>query len=205
MKVPYTSSFPSTAQVEAREAFRKWANEYLDSLLPSDWREYVRFWVISKGATVSCPSSYRHKLRAKTFRKVNAGQEFELTPAHVKKITEYIDEVKRLDAAEDKQASDLEALKQMVKPILDKYPEVSGIARSNGIECVYPITLLGGSTTILRSGQILPVFVQGISGSVTIQELRDHLAEWEPKAAKLQAIAEQIKSELPAEFFTEAK
>lgn len=216
--IEYVSYYGSEKQKAlyraAIDTFNADVTTYLNTVLPSQWGSYIEFdwqdkdWRTNFVFVLKTRRSYSERRRV--FCKIEKGKPFELTAKHIANITEYVNQRVGAEKASQKRSDDLASLKTLLEPVLERYQNnlirfdiaLGGIK----IEQLESVEYRGDrlSVTIHRSGNISEVQIPSCGGrfGTTITALEAYIAEYQGRSEALATLAEQIKAELPAEFFT---
>ena len=212
--------YSDDAERKERHAFLSSASAYLNVNLPKDWRDYAKLdWFDGDNrgiAIMSVPANRYGSERPRAFRRVKAKETFSVEAKHIKAIEDYIASRKAAVVQKQKVEDDLTALQLLVKPVIDKYTQEQPVTvtieadlyRFEIYWCDKPNELYlsrysAYSTNIRRNGVIDEVAAPSGKDCDTryLSKAREWIAEHESNIATVTALAEQIKADLPAEFF----
>ena len=197
----------TTEESDLLKKCREDVTALFDSTLPSNWRDYIRIFVSGEGVEITGASDYMSNLKKRTFRRVKPGEEFTLSSKHWSSINERINAAEEAKRKRGKIESVREAVRECTSAVRSKYAAEGLVISTSESGLEIRLSPAGDSydaarVKLYRNGTFSGVEIPSPGNyATTIDRIRQHLEKWEPIASEVLRLAEQIKAELPDEFF----
>ena len=192
----------------SRKAFLNFSNAILDEKCPG-WEKWLKwsesYAGYSNGVIAQVLKDIENYKGRGTFRRIKSGEAFTLSAKHIEKINAFIAEKEEAEQRRENNRNALTNLKNIVRPVLVKYKDRFHLERStvslSGIE----LRLDEGVTiNINHLGEISEPHTDRTFVS-SVSEAQSFMEKYRPHFDEIAKLANEIKADLPPEYFEYAK